>query len=425
MADQGLSWDTSPVLRDGFLYPTPMKQRYHYRLYPRPHQKVALAKAFGCAPVVHNDAWAKGRELHEQGQKAGSSELMKLCITQARQTPERAWLSGPGHLVLQQSIRDLDQAFRNWWGGLKGKRRGLKANPPRFERRHGVQSIRFISHVFPTGERALTLSKAGPVPIQWSRVLPSKPSGVTVITDASGRCFASFLVEVEPAPLPENGRAIAIHLGLASSATTSDGVRFAPPRFLRSALRRLRRLQPNLKHKPGGSSRPAAVRRKAAKLHAQVGDRRPDPLRQPSTPIIRENQAVVLEDPNVAGMPRNKKLACSIPDTGWRQLRTLLESKAEPYGRNLIVVNRWLPTSRMCPACGWYEGRKGLSVRQWRCPGCGSIQGRHINAAKTILATGVAARQNGRGAMDKTAPAVAAGCGASTHLMAEAFPCPA
>ena len=208
-----------------------MKQRYRYRLYPHPHQQLALAKAFGCARVVWNDALAKSRELYAAGGKTSYPLLAKLCITQAKQTPERSWLSGPSNVVLQQSVRDLDQAFRNWWANLKGKRKGPKVRPPRFKKRRCAQSIRFMSHVFRTGEQTLTLSKIGIVPIEWSRDLPSAPSSVTVIRDASGRYFASFVVEVEPTPLPANGKAVGIDLGLASLAVTSAGEKIAPPKF--------------------------------------------------------------------------------------------------------------------------------------------------------------------------------------------------
>ena len=352
-------------------------------------------------------------------QKTRISELMQLCITQAGQTPGRPWRAGSSNVVLQQSVRDWDQALRNWWASLKGSPKGAKVSPRRFKRRHGAQSIRLTSHVFRPGERALTLSRIGPVLIKWSRPLPSEPSGGTVIRDASGRYFVSFLVEVEPTAFAGNGQIIGPDLGLASLATPADGVKFAPPTFLRPALKRLRRLQRNLKHKQKGSGRPEAARQKVAKLQANVGNRRPDHLHQPSNCIIRGNQTVVLEGLNVSGMVRNKTLARSISDGGWQQLRALLEFRAQQYGRKVIVVSQWLPTSRMCSSCGHQDGKKDLSGCQWQRPDCGSVLDRDVNAARTILVAGPAERLNGRGAMGKTAPVVA------TRLITGASPCPA
>jgi putative transposase len=400
-----------------------VKQRYRYRLYPHSHQQVALVKAFGCARVVWNDALAMSRELYAAGEKTNYPVLAKLCITQAKQIPERSWLSGPSNVVQQQSVRDLDSAYSNWWASLSGKRRGPKVRAPRFKKRRGAQSIRFMSHVFRTGERSLTLSKIGTVPIEWSRALPSAPSSVTVIRDASGRYFASFVVEVEPTPLPANGKAIGIDLGLASLAVTSAGEKIAPPKFLRSALKRLRRLQRHLKHKQKGSNRLAVARRQVATLHATIADKRLDFLHQLSTRIIRENQTVVLENLNVSGMLKNKQLARSIADAGWRQFRTLLEFKAEQYDRQVVVINRWLPTSQVCSTCGHQEGKKELSIREWQCPSCGAVHDRDVNAAQNILAAGLAESQNGRGAAHKSTALVAAGWEAPTHPIAEAPSC--
>ena len=245
----GCPGSEAPVLKDGFpakskgYYISTMQKRFKYRLYPHPHQRQALAQVFGCARVVWNDALALKQEAWKERQERLSiNNLMKVCITQARQTPERSWLKQVHVTPLQQSLRDLDKAFKSWWKSLKGKGR---AKAPRFKRRHNRQAIRFNRGGFCCGDHAVRIGKVGEIPIIWSRPLPAVPSSATVIKDCAGRYFVSFVVQVERPCSPPVKGAIGIDLGLASLASTSDGEKMSPPKFLRSALRRLRRLQRN------------------------------------------------------------------------------------------------------------------------------------------------------------------------------------
>ncbi|MXW11508.1 MAG: IS200/IS605 family element transposase accessory protein TnpB [Synechococcus sp. SB0662_bin_45] len=393
------------------------KLRYRYRLYPHPHQKLALARVFGCARVVWNDALALSQDLYKRGQKyPGGAALQKQCITQAKWTPERSWLAEVSNVSLQQSLRDLDQAFRNWWRN-KGKSRA-----PRFKKRNNRQSIRFQSNAFLVEGRKLRLTKVGSIPINWSRDLPATPSSVTIIKDCAGRYCASFVVEVERPKLPASSKTVGIDLGLASLAVTSEGEKIAPPKFLRSALQRIRRLQRSLSRKEKGSHNRQKARLRLARAHVQVADQRLDHLHKLSTRLIRENQTVVLEDLNVSGMVKNRKLARAIADAGWRLLRTLLESKAEIYGREVKIISRWEPTSQTCSACGHRDGKKSLSVRAWRCSACGAEHDRDVNAARNILAAGLAARLNACGAEGKTS-VLASGSEVGTHLNQGVQPC--
>ena len=198
-------------------------------------------------------------------------------------------------------------------------------------------------------------------------------------------------------------------------AVTSDGEKIAPPKFLRSALQRIRRLCRELSRKVKGSSNRQKARLRVAKAHATVADKRLDHLHKLSSKLIRENQAVVLENLNVAGMAKNHKLARAIADAGWRLFRTLLESKARMYGREVKIISRWLPTSQSCSACGHQGGKKDLSVRAWRCSACGTEHDRDLNAARNILAAGLAERSNACGAESKTG-LPASGNEAGTHL---------
>jgi putative transposase len=371
-----------------------MKQRYKYRLYPHAHQQQLLAQSFGCARVVWNDALAKSHELYESGEKSIGSPLLKLCITDAKKTEERAWLANVSNIILQQSVRDLNQAFNNWFASLKGKRKGSKVRAPQFKKRSNRQAIRFTKGGFKVNERTLSLAKIGKVPIAFSRELPSPPSSVTIIKDCAGRYFASFVVETEPELLPWDTTAVGIDLGLESLATLSSGEKVLPPKFFRSAQKRLRRLQRNLKNKQRGSNRLKRAKLRVAKLHARIADQRHDFLHKLSTKIIRENQTIVLEDLAVQNMLGNRHLAKSIADAGWRTLRTMLEAKAQIYGREVIIISRWEPTSQTCSTCGVRDGKKPLDVRSWQCGSCGSVHDRDINAAINILAAGLADNQN-------------------------------
>ena len=374
-----------------------MLLRYRYRCYPAPGQKTLLAKAFGCARVVWNDALALNTQLYQdKGKPFDSGALMKRCITEAKRTEERSWLADASHSVLQQSVRDLSQAFRNWWQG-KGRVRA-----PNFKKRGNRQSIRACGKEFYPTETGARFPKIGVLRLRWSRPLPAELSSVTIIKECSGKYYASFVVEVEDGKLPPTPKEVGIDLGLASLAVTSDGEKFAPTRFLRSALRKLGRLQRSLSRKVKGSRNRNKARLLVANAQEKVGAKRLDFLHKLSTQLIRENQTVVLEDLNVSGMLKNRRLAKSISDAGWRMFRTLLEYKAERYGCETRVISRWEPTSQRCSECGHTDGKKPLSVRTWTCAACGSAHDRDINAAKNILAVGQAERLNACGVKSKS-----------------------
>ncbi|MHB8245561.1 MAG: RNA-guided endonuclease InsQ/TnpB family protein, partial [Acidimicrobiales bacterium] len=236
----------------------------------------------------------------------------------------------------------------------------------------------------------------GDVKVRWSRELPSQPSSVTVIKDSSGRYFASFVVEMAEVSLPEATSEVGIDLGLTTFAVLSDGTKIASPRFLARAERKLRRAQRSLSRKEKGSNNREAARIKVARAHAKVGDARRDFHHKASTAIIRENQAVYVEDLCVKGLARTK-LAKSVHDAGWSTFVSMLEYKAKLYGRELCRIGRFVPTSQTCSACGVVDGPKPLSVRTWACGPCGAIHDRDHNAALNILAAGRAERLNACG----------------------------
>ncbi|MFF1278386.1 RNA-guided endonuclease InsQ/TnpB family protein [Streptomyces marokkonensis] len=367
-----------------------MHLRYQYRAYPDASQRGALARAFGCARVVWNDCLRDRKEAHEAGLPyVTSAELSRTHITRAKRTEERAWLAGVSAVVLQQSLRDLDVAYKNFFDSLRGKRKGRKVGPPRFKSRKDTrQSIRLNSNAFSlTGDGRVYVAKVGNLRVKWSRTLPARPTSVTVVKDSCDRYFLSFVVDTEQDILPEAETDTGIDLGLSAFAVLSDGRKIGSPRFLRRAEKKLKRLQRGLSRKQKGSKNRAKARLKVACQHTRVADRRRDWHHKASTQIIRDSQAVYVEDLAVFGLGRTR-LAKSVHDAGWAAFVRMLEYKAVRHGRTFAKVDRFFPSSQVCSACGFRDGPKPLHVRTWTCNACGTVHDRDHNAARNVLFEG-------------------------------------
>jgi putative transposase len=239
-----------------------------------------------------------------------------------------------------------------------------------------------------------------PLDISWSRPLPhgTEPSTVTVSRDAAGRWFVSLLVE-DPGvrPLPANSSAVGIDVGISSLVTLSTGEKVSNPKFARVDSARLAAAQKDLARKEKGSKNQAKARLKVAKIHARITDRRRDFLHKVSTRLVQENQLVVIEDLPVHNLLGNRTLARSIADASWTELRSMLEYKCGWYGRELVVIDRFFPSSKTCVTCGLRRDELPLSVREWSCEGCGTRHDRDHNAAQNILAAGRAVSACGAG----------------------------
>jgi putative transposase len=388
--------------------------RYRYRVYPTPGQRQALARAFGCARVVYNDYLRLRDECHARGEKISDTEVQRRVVTLAKRTPQRAWLSQVGSVVLVQACQDARRAYRNWHDSVSGQRKGRKVGHPVFRRKHHCQSVRLTRNGFALSGQRLYVAKVGELRVRWSRGLPSVPSSVTVIGEPDGRYYASFVVERAPAPLRSCPREVGIDVGLDRLVVTSDGEVITNPRFLRSRQRRLARAQRSLARKRKGSANRAKARRRVAVGHRKVREARRDHAHKTALGLVRDNQAVYAEDLSITGLGRTR-LARSVHDAGWGQLLRLIEQKAEHYGRGFHRIGRFVPTSQLCSACRTRDGPKPLSVRTWRCAACGAVHDRDVNAARNILAAGRADRLNACGGGVRP-PVVAAAPGeAGTH----------
>ncbi len=359
------------------------KRAYRYRFYPTPEQASMLARTFGCTRFVYN--WAlrlRTDAYYERQERLGYHEA-SAALTTLKQQPETAWLNEVSSVPLQQALRHLDKAFRAFFEG--------RAKYPTFHKKRGRQAATYASSAFrwDAETRALTLAKLdAPLDIHWSRPFPGTPTTVTVSQDTAGRYFVSFLVEEEIGVLPTVEAMVGVDVGLRDVAVLSTGEKIANPQHLQRSGRRLRQAQRGLARKQQGSKNREKARRKVARAHARIADQRRDSLHKLTTRVIRENQAVCVESLAVKHLVRNHTLAKAISDAGWGKLVRQLAYKAAWYGRTLVAIDRWYPSSKRCHACGHVLDALPLAVRHWTCPACGVSHDRDVNAARNILAVG-------------------------------------
>jgi putative transposase len=360
------------------------KRAYRYRFYPTPEQANVLARTFGCARFVYNWALRLRTDAYYEHHERISYHAASAALTTLKQQPETAWLTEVSSVPLQQALRHLDTAFRNFFDG--------RARYPAFHKKQGRQAATYATSAFrwDAEARALTLAKMDtPLDIHWSRYCSGAPSTVTISKDTAGRYFVSFLIEEDIQALPVVNAMVGVDVGLKDIVVLSTGEKIANPRHLQRSARRLTHAQRTLSRKQKGSKNREKARRKVAREHARIADQRRDGLHQLTTRLIRENQTVCVESLAVKNLVRNHPLAKAISDVGWGELVRQLEYKAAWYGRTLVKLDRWYPSSKRCHVCGYVLDSLSLDVRQWTCPACGARHDRDINAAKNILAVGL------------------------------------
>lgn len=392
-------------------------KRYRYRASPTMGQCAAMARVFGCIRVVWNDALTAREAARKDGVRIPSRKDLSMALTAMKRTHERHWLAEVSSVPLQQSLADLDRAYRNFFDSLTGKRKGRKMRPPRYKKRSNRQAARFTRNarfkIEETGHGVgfVTLPKIGRVRYESSRPLPSEASSVTLILEPDGRYYVSFVVDVHSEALAPVEPVAGVDVGLADLAVVarSDGTRekHSNPRWLRAKERRLARAQRALSRKQRGSANREKARHRVAVHHRKVREARLDHHHKLALRLVRENQTVAVEGLSVAGLARTR-MAKSIHDAGWSVLLRLLREKADALGREVIVIDRWEPTTRTCSVCGASGSKKPLSVRVWTCQECDTRLDRDYNAAVNIMvAAGLAETLNARGGSVRRRLAVA------------------
>ncbi|WTL65252.1 transposase [Streptosporangium sp. NBC_01495] len=364
-----------------------VKRAFKFRFYPTNEQAAELSRTFGCARLVYNKVLEERTRAYRLEGRRVSYVQSSAALTQWKKTDELLFLNEVSSVPLQQALRHLQVAFANFFA--------KRARYPTFKsRKKSRHSAEYTRSAFTYRGGRLTLAKMdGPLDIVWSRPLPegAQPSTVTVSKDAAGRWFVSILCEDPIRRLPSTANVVGVDAGITALATLSTGEKIVNPRHERADRRKLARAQRNLARKEKGSANRAKARLKVARVHARISDRRRDHLHKVTTRLVRENQTVAIEDLTVRNLVKNHNLARAISDASWREMRSMLEYKAGWYGRELLVVDRWFPSSKLCSACGSITASMPLGVRDWVCA-CGAVHDRDVNAAKNILAAGLAER---------------------------------
>ncbi len=369
-----------------------VKRAFKYRFYPSEQQAQELDRTFGCVRKVYNLALeARTKAWYGEHRRVSYVESSAM-LTEWKRDPELAYLSEVSSVPLQQGLRHLQGAFVNFWG--------KRAMYPQFKsKRRSRASAEYTRSAFRYRDGALVLAKmTEPLDIRWSRPLPdgAEPTTVTVSRDAAGRWHVSLLVETTVQDGPVTDAVVGVDAGITSLVALSTGEKVVNPRHERRDRQRLALAQRRLARKQKGSANREKARAKVARVHARITDRRRDHLHKLTTRLVRENQAVVIEDLQVRNMLGNHSLARAISDAAWRELRGMVEYKCQWYGRDLIVVDRWFPSSKVCSACGALRDGMPLGVREWTCR-CGAHHDRDINAAINVKAAGLAVLACGDG----------------------------
>ena len=338
-----------------------------------------MARTFGCVRFVYNWALALRTQAWYEKQERINYATTSDRLTVLKKQPETIWLNEVSSVPTQQCLRHLQTAFVNFWE----KRTGY----PSFKKKDGIQSAEFTRSAFQFNKKVLTIAKIGILRIEWSRSFKLQPSTVTISKTPSGRYYVSFRVD-EPLPkAPKTIETIGIDFGLTAFATTSNGAKFYAPKPLKKRQRQLKRAQQSLARKQKGSANRKKAKLRVAKIHEKISDTRKDFIHKFTTKIIRENQAIFIEDLNIRGMMANQCLAGAFADAGIGMAIQFLTYKSAWHGRTLTKVDRFYPSTKRMSCCGHIQNVL-LSERTVTCLKCSTVHDRDINAAINIKAEG-------------------------------------
>lgn len=361
-----------------------MKTRaYKYKINPTFKQQECLNKAFGCCRFIYN--WGLDKKIQSYKQEKKTIGYVELAheLTKLKNDGEHEWLKEVNNASLQQSLRNLDAAFVRFFREKKGF--------PKFKsKKKNVESAKYISCVhFDFDNWKVKIPKIGWVKLCKNKTfdLSMKYGTLTVSKDKCGDYWCSIVVydvEEKPKTKVSIDKSAGIDLGIKDYAILSDGTKYGNPKFLEKGQKKLKTLQQRFARTQKKSNRHEALRLKVAKCHRDIANRRNDFLHKLSTFLVKYYDTICLEDLNVEGMMKNHHLSNSIQSAAWSEFVRQLKYKSDWYGKNVIFIGRFEPSSKTCSKCGYVKSDLQLNDREWVCPKCGEKHDRDVNAAINI-----------------------------------------
>ena len=358
-----------------------VNKTYRFRIYPTAEQEILLAKHFGCTRYVYNHFLNERKEQYQADKKSDNYYKQAVTLTKLKKEEDTKWLKEVNSQTLQFALRSLDTAFLNFFRGnaqfpkFKSKKHKNTFTIPQFGK---IEGGKIIIPKFKDG-----------IKIKLHREVKGKIGKMNITKTPTGKYYVSIFTEQEVEKLPKTNKQVGIDLGLKDFVITSDNKKFKNNRYTKKYAKQLKKAQQHLSRKQKGSNGFEKQKLKVAKIHEKIASCRLDTLHKVSIELVRNYDLISVEDLNVKGMIKNHKLSKHIADASWGNFVTLLQYKCDWYGKELVKVNRFYPSSKSCYDCGWINQELKLSDREWTCNSCGVVHDRDENASRNILKEGL------------------------------------